>query len=410
MSERRNQPIPLTFRSVSGGPTQGGAAQPAWLTASANEVRPIDFGARTVTSKSSPWTPRSVSAAHEELEARPLTFAHAQSASAQSAQPQSACAQSASAQSAQPQGASAQSAQPQGASAQSASAQSASAQSASAQGASAQGASAQGASAQGASAQSATPRAQNATPQGANPQGSGAQSAHGQSPGVQSATPQGAPAQAASPPRRASAPGKGVPLAPAANEEPQSDTHSVPAQLRAGGATTGATPPIEAPALTSGPSANEAPSAATASALAALGTATEALGVARAEIIAHAEGELVELAVEIARAILGSELEARPELHRSLVRAALEVLGTEATPRVRLSPEAFDAILTSTGSRAIDAQGQRIELEPDPTLRGAGAVLEAGSASVDGMLDTRLERVRAALLAARRGGAIGEAA
>jgi hypothetical protein len=43
-------------------------------------------------------------------------------------------------------------------------------------------------------------------------------------------------------------------------------------------------------------------------------------------------------------------------------------------------------------------------------VRGAGALLDAGSASVDGRLDTRLERVRAALLVARRGGVIGEAA
>jgi flagellar assembly protein FliH len=138
--------------------------------------------------------------------------------------------------------------------------------------------------------------------------------------------------------------------------------------------------------------------------------AASALAVARSELLAHAEGELIDLAVEIARSILGVELETRPELHRSLVRAGLDVLGAEATPRVRVSPESFDAILTTTGSRAVESHGQRVELESDPSIRGAGALLDAGSASVDARLETRLERVRDALQAARRSGAIGEAA
>ena len=183
--------------------------------------------------------------------------------------------------------------------------------------------------------------------------------------------------------------------------EPRSDTHALRPSLA---------PSNEAPPLATGPSANERPSLAAPAVPAALIEATEALATARTELLAHAEGELVELAVEIARSILGAELESRPELHRALVRAGLELLGGETTPRVRLSPESFDAILTATGSRTIEAHGQRIELEPDPSVRGAGALLDAGSASVDGRLDTRLERVRAALLVARRGGVIGEAA
>lgn len=142
----------------------------------------------------------------------------------------------------------------------------------------------------------------------------------------------------------------------------------------------------------------------------ALTAAIEALTAARAELFAQAEGELVELAVEIARSVLGTELETRPELHRTLVRAALDVLRGESAPRVRLSPEAFDAILAVTGSRVLETQGHHVQLEPDPQLRGAGAVLDGGSASVDGRLDTRLDRVRDALLVARRATPIGAAA
>lgn len=141
-----------------------------------------------------------------------------------------------------------------------------------------------------------------------------------------------------------------------------------------------------------------------------LSVAIEALTAARAELLAVAEGELVELSVEIARSLLGAEIEARPELHRTLVRAALDVLRGESVPRVRLSPEAFDAILGATGSRVLEAHGQRVELEADPELRGAGAVIEGGSSSVDARLETRLERVRDALLVARRAVPMGAAA
>jgi hypothetical protein len=165
----------------------------------------------------------------------------------------------------------------------------------------------------------------------------------------------------------------------------------------------------EMPLVTS-PSANDRPSLSAPAVPPALLEAMDALATARGELLAHAEGELVELAVEIARSILGVELETRPELHRALARAAVEVLDGEATPRVRLSPESFDALLTATGSRTLEAHGRRIELEPDSSVRGPGAILDAGSASVDGRLETRLERVRAALLVARRGVVIGEAA
>ena len=207
----------------------------------------------------------------------------------------------------------------------------------------------------------------------------------------------------------ANAPVANAPVAnvPVADARGDGDLPSASGPMASGPMTSG---PMTSGPMTSGPSANERPSLAAPAAPPALLAATEALATARTELLAHAEGELVELAVEIARSILGAELDSRPELHRALARAGLDVLGGEVTPRVRLSPESFDAIVTATGSRSLEAHGQRIELEADPSIRGPGALLDAGSSSVDGRLETRLERVRAALLAARRGAVIGEAA
>ena len=130
--------------------------------------------------------------------------------------------------------------------------------------------------------------------------------------------------------------------------------------------------------------------------------AVRALESARAELMAHAEEELSELAIEIARALIDAELEARPQLHRHLIRAALDVLGPGSVPRVRVSHETFDVVIDALGGRSIDAFGHRVELEIDAALSGPGVTVEAGSASVDGMVATRLSRVRTALLAARK--------
>ncbi len=135
----------------------------------------------------------------------------------------------------------------------------------------------------------------------------------------------------------------------------------------------------------------------------ALEQAIRALGSVRSELVARIEVELADLVVEVARALLEAELAERPELHGQLVRTAVAVLGTEGPLRVRVSPETFDVLSGKVGGRVLDIDGQRIELEPDPALRGHGAIVEAGGASVDGMMETRLARVRAALRRTLRG-------
>jgi len=131
----------------------------------------------------------------------------------------------------------------------------------------------------------------------------------------------------------------------------------------------------------------------------------EALGSlasAREDVVARTREELVSLATEIARAILEVELTSRPELHRGLLAAALDVLGPGTAPRIRVAPDAFDAMVAGLGGRSCEVGGRRVEIEIDPTLEGNGVVLDAGDARVDASVDARLASVRAALLAARR--------
>jgi len=126
---------------------------------------------------------------------------------------------------------------------------------------------------------------------------------------------------------------------------------------------------------------------------------------ARDRALAEAQDELIAMALEIARAVLDIEIDARPELHRRLVTAALEVLGPGTTPRVRVAPEAFDSMVAGLGGRTFEVDGRRLELEIDASLSGNGVVLEAGEARVDGSIEARLSQARVAMARARHGAA-----
>lgn len=132
--------------------------------------------------------------------------------------------------------------------------------------------------------------------------------------------------------------------------------------------------------------------------------ALQALVSARDEAIARTTDEMIALAVDLARVLVDAELESRPELHHTLVRAALDVLGEGASPRIRVAPDAFDAMVASLGGRTFEWHGRRLELEVDHSLTGPGAVLELGDGRVDAMLDSRLASVRAALVRAQTSG------
>lgn len=136
----------------------------------------------------------------------------------------------------------------------------------------------------------------------------------------------------------------------------------------------------------------------------ALLEALQALTSARDEAFARTTDEMISLAVDLARVLVDAELESRPELHHTLVRAALDVLGEGASPRIRVAPDAFDAMVASLGGRTFEWHGRRLELEVDHSLTGPGAVLELGDGRVDAMLDSRLASVRAALVRAQGSG------
>ena len=122
------------------------------------------------------------------------------------------------------------------------------------------------------------------------------------------------------------------------------------------------------------------------------------LAAARRHALGQLEGELLALSVEVARAIVETELQSDPSLHLRLAEAALESLGELDAESVvlRASPAAYDAIVEAQGSDVLAVHGTRVEVRVDPGLHGLGCVVESGERRVDGRIEERLRAVRMA--------------
>lgn len=128
---------------------------------------------------------------------------------------------------------------------------------------------------------------------------------------------------------------------------------------------------------------------ATASALGALSAAVEELHQRDERDLGQLEHLAVELAFELARAILDRELAVTTDPGADAIRRALALRAGRETVRVRLHPD--DAALVD------DTPHADVEIVIDPSLPRGGAAAELGDGFADLGIDAALERVRKAL-------------
>jgi flagellar assembly protein FliH len=125
--------------------------------------------------------------------------------------------------------------------------------------------------------------------------------------------------------------------------------------------------------------------------------ALAALEEAQAAWLARAEVEALDLAVEMARRILGRELRLDPAAVGEGARAALQAAGRRRSLRVRLHPDAVTQLRGGPAGLGSPAEGSALELLADPTLLPGDVVVETEAGQVDGRIGSRLECFRAAL-------------
>ena len=121
------------------------------------------------------------------------------------------------------------------------------------------------------------------------------------------------------------------------------------------------------------------------------------LAEAQGAWLARAEIEALDLAVEMARRILGRELRLDPAAAGEGARAALRAAGRRRSFRVRLHPDGVATLRAGQAALGAAVEGSALELLADPTLLPGDVVVETEAGQVDGRIGSRLEEFRAAL-------------
>ncbi len=126
------------------------------------------------------------------------------------------------------------------------------------------------------------------------------------------------------------------------------------------------------------------------------------LAIARSSTLEAVEGQLLDLSLEIAKAVIEREVEFAPELHSVLVRAALKALGDTTRITLRTSEEAFVAITKVFGGESVDVRGVHVQIIADASLPGLGCIVDGEHVRVDATVAERLRTVRRAFEDERR--------
>jgi flagellar assembly protein FliH len=114
----------------------------------------------------------------------------------------------------------------------------------------------------------------------------------------------------------------------------------------------------------------------------------------RPRLRGQAEGDLVRLALAIARRVLHRELSIDSDAVGSLAKSALDKLRLQEISRVRIHPPhrpAIEALLAASGECA------HIELKPDISLPPGGIVFETTRGEFDSSIEIRLKEIERGL-------------
>jgi flagellar assembly protein FliH len=108
----------------------------------------------------------------------------------------------------------------------------------------------------------------------------------------------------------------------------------------------------------------------------------------------QAEGDLLKLALAIARRILHRELSVDPGAMQGVIQAALEKLQSQEIYRVRLHPSQ-EAVVRSLLEHS--QQARKMELHADPKLDRGAAIFETSRGNLDASVETQLREIEQGL-------------
>lgn len=132
-------------------------------------------------------------------------------------------------------------------------------------------------------------------------------------------------------------------------------------------------------------------------------TALTAAQQERHRLAQQHEGALAELALQIARKVIGAHLDADPTLVARIVQSAIQELEPSTSLIVRVSPHDLATVEGSRREleRLVQGDGE-IVIEADDTIAVGGVVLVSPVGEVDARIETKLSVLETAFTAQRR--------
>jgi flagellar assembly protein FliH len=127
----------------------------------------------------------------------------------------------------------------------------------------------------------------------------------------------------------------------------------------------------------------------------------EELTALRRATIAETERQMVELALAIARRIVGREVTIDHDLVVTIARVALERLGPGTSATILLNPEDYARVAARHGA---DWAGPRVRVFPDEGVSRGGCKVESDLGVIDGTVEAQFEEIANELVGAGHGG------
>ena len=115
-------------------------------------------------------------------------------------------------------------------------------------------------------------------------------------------------------------------------------------------------------------------------------------------IIAASEGDILQLALVIAKKVIGLELTVNPEVIKNLVQTALTKVCDVDNVSVKVNPAEIAYILDCQEELKKSSNILSLQVLGDETVTQGGCLIETSCGNVDGRLERRIEEVEGALL------------
>lgn len=115
----------------------------------------------------------------------------------------------------------------------------------------------------------------------------------------------------------------------------------------------------------------------------------------RQDVAAQAENDMVRLALEIARKVVGREVTIDREIAVTLARVALGRLSSRTAATVHLNPEDF--IYVNNHRTKLEFHGS-LELVEDRSIQPGGCLVRTGAGDVDARIEAQFEEISSGLL------------